>query len=85
MQKNQSRLDAVTRQLAAEVSKNKIATKRIEQQSERYSYPSPSLLLLLSPSYHCVQTSRSGRATLEDGQGAHQTGSGGGGWQEDSG
>jgi kinesin family protein 5 len=35
MQKNQSRLDAATRQLAAEVSKNQIATKRIEQQSQR--------------------------------------------------
>jgi hypothetical protein len=48
MQKNQSRLDAATRQLAAEVSKNNIASKRIEQQSERYlhSPPSPSPPLL---------------------------------------
>lgn len=35
MQKNQSRLDAATRQLAAEVSKNHIATKRVEQQTQR--------------------------------------------------
>jgi predicted nucleic acid-binding Zn-ribbon protein len=35
MQKNQSRLDAATRQLAAEVSKNQIAQKRIEQQAQR--------------------------------------------------
>lgn len=35
VQKNQGRLDAAIRQLAAEVSKNNIASKRIEQQSER--------------------------------------------------
>lgn len=35
MQKNQSRLDAATRQLTAEVAKNNISAKRIEQQAER--------------------------------------------------
>lgn len=38
MQKNQQRLDAATRQLAAEVSKSNIATKRIEQQAQRYLF-----------------------------------------------
>eukprot|EP00026_Physarum_polycephalum_P001890 Phypoly_transcript_01893.p1 GENE.Phypoly_transcript_01893~~Phypoly_transcript_01893.p1 ORF type:complete len:964 (+),score=247.70 Phypoly_transcript_01893:126-3017(+) len=66
MQKNQSRLDAATRQLAAEVSKNNISTKRIEQQSERLQELEAHVSRLVAEQARLVQEAENGKKVVAE-------------------
>lgn len=66
MQKNQSRLDAATRQLAAEVSKNQIATKRIEQQSQRLHDLEEQATKMVQENAKLAQEAKDGKNALAE-------------------